>query len=214
MTSSTSGSRAGSPPSTSSSWPPSGRGGHVNLSPKGYADTFAVLDERTVAYLDLTGSGAETAAHLRDNRRITLMFCAFSGPPRILRLYGRGRIVLPGDDRWEELAARFPARRGARAVVVVEIRRIADSCGYAVLLYDYAGERGSTSGRRARTTPLWPPTAPSTTTRASTASLPYPRPPVTGRRARAGERVTSMSTGAGMLPGDRREEVTGITVDA
>jgi hypothetical protein len=69
------------------------------------------------------------------------MFCAFSGPPRILRLYGRGRLVVPGDDRWEEVAARFPARRGARAVVVVEIERIADSCGYAVPLYDYAGER-------------------------------------------------------------------------
>ena len=120
---------------------PSGPGGHVNLSPKGYADIFTILDGRTVAYLDLTGSGAETAAHLRDNGRITLMFCAFSGPPRILRLYGRGRIVLPGDDRWEELAARFAARRGARAVVVVEIQRIADSCGYAVPLYDYAGGR-------------------------------------------------------------------------
>ena len=120
---------------------PSGPGGHVNLSPKGHADTFAILDGRTVAYLDLTGSGAETAAHLRDNGRITLMFCAFSGPPRILRLYGRGRVVVAGDDRWEQLAARFPARRGARAVVVVEVERIADSCGYAVPLYDYAGQR-------------------------------------------------------------------------
>jgi len=69
------------------------------------------------------------------------MFCAFSGPPRILRLYGRGRVVVAGDDRWEQLAARFPARRGARAVVVVEVERIADSCGYAVPLYDYAGQR-------------------------------------------------------------------------
>jgi hypothetical protein len=120
---------------------PSGPGGHVNVSPKGHAATFAVLDERTVAYLDLTGSGAETVAHLRDNGRITLMFCALSGPPRILRLHGQGRVVLPNDDRWEDLAARFPARRGARAVVVVEIRRIVDSCGYAVPLYDYAGER-------------------------------------------------------------------------
>jgi hypothetical protein len=120
---------------------PSSPAGHVNLSPKGHADTFAILDGRTVAYLDLTGSGAETAAHLRDNGRITLMFCAFSGPPRILRLYGRGRLVVPGDDRWEEVAARFPARHGARAVVVVEIERIADSCGYAVPLYDYAGQR-------------------------------------------------------------------------
>jgi hypothetical protein len=120
---------------------PSGPGGHLNLSPKGHADTFTILDGRIVAYLDLTGSGAETIAHLRDNGRITLMFCAFSGPPRILRLYGRGRIVLSGDDRWEEVAARFLARRGARAVVVVEIQRIADSCGYTVPLYDYAGER-------------------------------------------------------------------------
>jgi hypothetical protein len=120
---------------------PSGPGGHVNLSPKGHADTFALLDEQTVAYLDLTGSGAETIAHLRDNGRITLMFCAFSDPPRILRLHGHGRVVLPGDDRWEDLAARFPVRRGARAVVVVEVERIADCCGYAVPLYDYVGGR-------------------------------------------------------------------------
>jgi Pyridoxamine 5'-phosphate oxidase len=119
---------------------PSGPGGHVNLSPKGHADTFTILDERTVAYLDLTGSGAETAAHLRDNGRITLMFCAFSGPPRILRLYGRGRLVMPGGDRWEELAARFPTRRGARAVVVA-LERIADFCGYAVPCYRYVGQR-------------------------------------------------------------------------
>src|SRR5215204_615041 len=98
---------------------PQRRGDHVNLSPKGHADTFAVLDERIVAYLDLTGSGAETAAHLRDD----------------------GRIVLPGEQRWDELAAWFPAGRVARAVVVVEVERIADSCGYAVPLYDDAGER-------------------------------------------------------------------------
>jgi hypothetical protein len=78
-------------------------GGHVNLPPKGHADTCAVLDERTVTYLDLTDSGAETAAHLRDDGRITLMFCAISGLPRILRLYGRGRIVLPSEERWDEL---------------------------------------------------------------------------------------------------------------
>jgi Pyridoxamine 5'-phosphate oxidase len=78
---------------------PSSPAGHVNLSPKGHADTFTILDGRTVAYLDLTGSGAETIAHLRDNGRITLMFCAFSGPPWILRLYGRGRLVVPGDDQ-------------------------------------------------------------------------------------------------------------------
>jgi hypothetical protein len=82
-------------------------GGHVNLSPKGHADTCAVLDERTVTYLDLTGRGAETAAHLGDDGRITLMFCAISGLPRILRLYGQGRIVLPSEQRWDELAACF-----------------------------------------------------------------------------------------------------------
>ena len=120
---------------------PQRRGGHVNLSPKSHADTFAILDERTVTYLDLTGSGAETAAHLRDDGRITLMFCAISGLPRILRLYGQGRIVLPSEERWDELAAWFPARRGARAVVVGEGERIADSCGYAVPLHDYATDR-------------------------------------------------------------------------
>ncbi len=115
--------------------------GHVNVSPKGHADTFRVLDDRTVAYLDLTGSGAETAAHLRENGRVTIMFCAFEGPPKILRLYGRGRVVTPDDEGFEELAARFAPRRGARAVVVVDVERIADSCGYAVPLLDYRGDR-------------------------------------------------------------------------
>lgn len=171
---------------------PSSPAGHVNLSPKGHADTFTILDGRTVAYLDLTGSGAETIAHLRDNGRITLMFCAFSGPPRILRLYGRGRLVVPGDDRWEEVAARFSARRGARAVVVVEIERIADSCGYASRCTTTPGSvTCSTSGQDARTAPPWPPTAPTATTRASTTSPPCPWPPVTGRRARAGSGLTS-----------------------
>lgn len=120
---------------------PSGPDGHVNVSPKGHADTFAVLDEHSVAYLDLTGSGAETAAHLRDNGRITVMFCAFDGPPRILRLHGQGRIVVPGEDEWEALAAHFPAYRGARAVVVVEVTRISTSCGYAVPAYSFSGQR-------------------------------------------------------------------------
>jgi hypothetical protein len=120
---------------------PSGVDGHVNVSPKGHADTFAVLGERCVAYLDLTGSGAETAAHLRDNGRITVMFCAFSGPPRILRLYGRGRVVVAHDDDFAALVARFPSYPGARAVVVVEVERIADSCGYAVPEYELVGER-------------------------------------------------------------------------
>jgi hypothetical protein len=84
-----------------------GEGGHVNVSPKGYRDTFAIIGPRTVAYLDLTGSGAETIAHLRQNGRITLMFCSFDRSPKILRLYGTGRVVLPPDQDWPRLAAYF-----------------------------------------------------------------------------------------------------------
>src|SRR5712691_9700541 len=85
-----------------------GQGGHVNVSPKGYRDTFAILGPRTVAYLDLTGSGAETIAHLRQNGRITIMFCSFDRAPKILRIYGTGRVILPGDSTWAELAGYFP----------------------------------------------------------------------------------------------------------
>jgi hypothetical protein len=116
-------------------------GGHVNISPKGYADTFVVLAPGTVAYLDLTGSGVETIAHLRENGRVTLMFCAFSGPPRIVRLYGTGRAVVAGDDDWDDLTGRFPPHPGRRAVIVVDVERIADSCGYAVPLMDFVAER-------------------------------------------------------------------------
>lgn len=119
---------------------PSGRDGHVNLSPKGLA-SFAILDRTTVAYLDLVGSGIETVAHLRDNGRIVIMFCAFEGAPRILRLHGRAEAVEPGDVDWDELIARFPATDGARCVVRARLDRISDSCGYGVPLYEYAGER-------------------------------------------------------------------------
>jgi Pyridoxamine 5'-phosphate oxidase len=105
------------------------------------APTFAVLGPRTVAYLDLTGSGVETVAHLRDNGRVTLMFCAFAGPPKIVRLFGTGRVVLPGDVGWDELAAGFGPRGGARAAVVVDVERVADSCGYAVPLMHFDRER-------------------------------------------------------------------------
>jgi hypothetical protein len=115
-------------------------GGHVNVSPKGH-DCFRVLDPRTVAYLDLTGSGVETIAHLRDNGRLTIMFCAFTGPPRIVRLYGAGEPVFPDDPRYDELVARFPPMLGARAVIVLSIDRISSSCGYAVPRFDYRGER-------------------------------------------------------------------------
>jgi predicted pyridoxine 5'-phosphate oxidase superfamily flavin-nucleotide-binding protein len=119
-------------------------GGHVNLSPKGL-DTFSVLDPSTVAYLDLTGSGIETVAHLRENGRITIMFCAFDGPPNIVRLHGRGRFVTLYDDGFDDLLARFPAElpeeRGTRAVIVVDVDRVSDSCGYGVPLMSYEGER-------------------------------------------------------------------------
>ena len=114
--------------------------GLLNLSPKGL-DTFAVLDGNRVAYLDLTGSGVETIAHLRENGRIVIMFCAFEGPARILRLSGRGRPVVPGDAGFDELVGRFPARPGIRSVIEVDLTRIADSCGYAVPRMDYRGER-------------------------------------------------------------------------
>ncbi len=90
----------------------SGSGGHVNVSPKGYRDTFAILDSLTVAYLDLTGSGAETIAHLRQNGRITIMFCSFDRAPKILRLYGTGRVILPDDPKWPEFAGYFPTDSG------------------------------------------------------------------------------------------------------
>jgi Pyridoxamine 5'-phosphate oxidase len=114
--------------------------GHINLSPKGL-DSFRILGPRTVAYLDLTGSGVETIAHLRENGRLTIMFCAFEGSPRILRLYGRGWTVEPGDVEWEEYSQRFPGFVSARSVVVLDVERIADSCGYGVPLYEFAGER-------------------------------------------------------------------------
>ncbi|SEE44722.1 pyridoxamine 5'-phosphate oxidase family protein [Jiangella alba] len=120
---------------------PAGPGGHVNLSPKGIGGSFVVLDEHTVAYLDYTASGAETIAHLRENGRITLMFCAFTGPPNVVRLHGTGRFVTLYSEEFAELVRLFPDRRGARAVIVVDVHRVSDSCGYGVPLMDYAGER-------------------------------------------------------------------------
>lgn len=106
-------------------------GGHVNLSPKGL-DCLRVLGPHEVAYLDLTGSGNETSAHVTENGRITLMFCAFAGPPRILRLYGRGRVVLPDTEEWEGMRALFPEYPGVRQVVAARITRVQTSCGFAV----------------------------------------------------------------------------------
>ena len=114
--------------------------GHINCSPKG-GDAFRILDPLTVAYLDLTGSGAETIAQLRENGRIVVMFCAFEGPPRIVRLHGRGEAVMPGHPDFPVLASRFPPNIGTRAVIRVAVTRVSDSCGFAVPFYDYRGER-------------------------------------------------------------------------
>ncbi|HEY3188800.1 MAG TPA: pyridoxamine 5'-phosphate oxidase family protein [Solirubrobacteraceae bacterium] len=115
-------------------------GGHVNLSPKGL-DTFAVLDAHTVAYLDLTGSGVETIAHLCENGRITIMFCAFDGKPNIVRLYGRGDVLSIGEPEFDALLPRFGTYPGARSVIRVHIDRVSTSCGYGVPLLRYEGER-------------------------------------------------------------------------
>ena len=119
---------------------PDGPDGFVNCSPKGL-DSFAILDPLTVAYLDLTGSGAETSAHVRQNERITFLFCAFEGPPRLLRLYGNGDVVEPGDAEWDALYAKFEPREGARAIIRARLTRIADSCGYGVPEYAFEKDR-------------------------------------------------------------------------
>jgi hypothetical protein len=119
---------------------PSISDGHINLSPKGY-DTFRVLGPHEVAYLDVTGSGVETIAHLGDDGRITFLFCAFAGAPQLVRLHGRGEAVLPDDPRFADLAARFPARPGVRSVIRVDVERVSDSCGWSVPVMDLVGER-------------------------------------------------------------------------
>jgi len=122
---------------------PTAADGLLNVSPKGLDGTFAVVGPRRVAYLDLTGSGIETVAHLRDNGRIVLMFCAFSGPPRIVRLHGRGDVVAAHDEGFAEALALFPTPipPGARSVIQVEVSRVSDSCGYGVPLMELAGQR-------------------------------------------------------------------------
>ena len=114
--------------------------GHVNCSPKGL-DTLRILDARHVAYLDLTGSGAETIAHLRENGRIVFMFCALSGPPKIVRFHGRGEALTPQSPQSPELLALFPEYAGARSIIRAEITRVSDSCGYGVPRYEFVEER-------------------------------------------------------------------------
>ncbi len=115
-------------------------GGHVNVSPKGL-EPVVVLGPHEVAYLDRTGSGIETIAHLRDNGRITLMFCAFTGKPNIVRFSGTGEAVLPADDRFADLAARFPDAPGVRSIIRIDVDRIQDSCGFGVPLMELKGDR-------------------------------------------------------------------------
>jgi pyridoxamine 5'-phosphate oxidase-like protein len=117
--------------------------GHVNLSPKGRAGTLAVLDDLTLAYLDFGGSHAETIAHLRENGRVTLMWCAFTGPPKVLRVHGRGEPVFRDDPRWGELIGHFDGADGpgARAIIVIHAVLVSDSCGFAVPFMDYREER-------------------------------------------------------------------------
>ncbi|WP_084104005.1 pyridoxamine 5'-phosphate oxidase family protein [Demequina sp. NBRC 110056] len=115
--------------------------GRVNVSPKGGEGTLVVLDDRRVAYLDLTGSGAETIAHVRQLDRITLMWCAFEGPPMIARVHGTATVVTRDQPVWAEMAALFPDKPGARAIVVVTAERISDSCGMSVPLMTYERDR-------------------------------------------------------------------------
>jgi len=119
---------------------PSGSEGHVNISPKGY-NTLRVLGPNRVAYADLTGSGIETIAHLRENGRIVLMFCAFVGPPRILRLHGRGSVVEPTDSIFGELSKAVPTPFGLRAIIDVNVERVSDSCGYGVPIMHFQEDR-------------------------------------------------------------------------
>jgi len=120
--------------------------GHVNVSPKGPIGSLRVLDPHTVAYLDIVGSGAETIAHVRENGRIVVMFCAFQGPPKILRLHGRGEVLLPGDEQYDAILERADFEdasipEGRRAIVRVAVDRIADACGYGVPLLSHEGQR-------------------------------------------------------------------------
>jgi hypothetical protein len=114
--------------------------GLVNVSPKG-GDSLRVLGPREVAYRDLTGSGVETIAHVRENGRIVVMFCAFEGAPKILRLHGHGEVIEPGHADYDGLLRLFPDHPGTRAVIRIAVRRVADACGYAVPLLEYKGDR-------------------------------------------------------------------------
>ena len=118
--------------------------GHVNVSPKGF-DTLRILGPQTMAYLDLTGSGIETVSHVKENGRIVLMFCSFQGPPKILRVHGRGTVIGPEQKEFPDLAAHFPEYEGTRAIILIEVSRVSDSCGFGVPLLRYESERAQLS---------------------------------------------------------------------
>jgi hypothetical protein len=133
--------------------------GTVNLSPKGMTGSLAIIDDRTLAYLDFAGSNAETIAHLRENGRITLMWCAFDGPPNIVRVHGRGEPVFRDDPRWPALVAHFAGfgdvsttRNGLRAIIVVHAEHVRDTCGYAVPFMTYDADRDLHTQRFGRET--------------------------------------------------------------
>jgi hypothetical protein len=113
---------------------------HINLSPKG-GEAFRVLGPMEVAYQDYTGSGAETIAHLRENSRIVIMFCAVEGAPKIVRLHGRGEAITPRHPRFAEMEKHFPGNPGTRSFIHVNVTRVSDSCGFSVPLYDFKGQR-------------------------------------------------------------------------
>lgn len=119
---------------------PAGSGGHVNCSPKGL-DSLRILGPRTVAYVDYTGSGAETIAHLRENGRIVIMLCAFSGPPKIVRFHGRGSVLEPDHADFAALAPHFDIARGVRSLIVIDVDRISDSCGFSVPVMTFEHDR-------------------------------------------------------------------------
>lgn len=114
--------------------------GHINVSPKGL-DSFRVLSANKVAYMDIVGSGNETSAHLLENGRMTIMFCAFDGAPNILRLYGKGYTVLPNNEEWSTLANHFSIQMNTRQIIVLNVEKVQTSCGFGVPLYEYTGER-------------------------------------------------------------------------
>jgi hypothetical protein len=113
---------------------------HVNLSPRGH-DTLSVLGSHRIGWVDYTGSGVETIAHLQENGRICVMFCSFTDRPRVVRLHGRGRVAYPGDPDFDDLVAKHPAHPSTRAVIVVDVDRISDSCGFGVPVMTLVGER-------------------------------------------------------------------------